>query len=206
MKKILERKAGNVRVIKKPEQRRREIIAAARELFDRNGIRNTQISQIVKKVGVAQGLFYYYFSSKEEVVNAVVQEVLDEIQQSASSILLDETKSFYEKLSGYIRLYLKVVDQFTGDNEKDLRGLRESISNNPIARDAHDIMINQLLALMRQGEQNGAVKIEYPADMALMIVYGITQIAQTRLVSESQLLRMIEQGLSLPKGVLSLHP
>lgn len=206
MKKILERKAGNVRVIKKPEQRRREIIAAARELFDRNGIRNTQISQIVKKVGVAQGLFYYYFSSKEEVVNAVVQEVLDEIQQSASSILLDETKSFYEKLSGYIRLYLKVVDQFTGDNEKDLRGLRESISNNPIARDAHDIMINQLLALMRQGEQNGAVKIEYPADMALMIVYGITQIAQTRLVSESQLLRMIEQGLSLPKGVLSLRP
>ena len=61
-----------MRVTKEPEERRAELVAAAQELFDRNGIRNTQVSQIAEKVGVAKGLFYYYFSSKDEVVDEVI--------------------------------------------------------------------------------------------------------------------------------------
>ena len=91
-----------MRITKDPEVRRAELIAAARELFDKNGIENTQVSQIVKKVGVAQGLFYYYFRSKEDVVNQVIQIVMGEINEQAEEIVQSSEKSFIEKLNSYI--------------------------------------------------------------------------------------------------------
>lgn len=53
-----------MRISKEPEVRRAELVKAARELFDRNGIKNTQVSQIVDKVGVAKGLFYTISSQR----------------------------------------------------------------------------------------------------------------------------------------------
>ena len=72
-----------MRISKEPEVRRAELVKAARELFDRNGIKNTQVSQIVDKVGVAKGLFYYYFKSKDEIVNEVVKEVMSELREDS---------------------------------------------------------------------------------------------------------------------------
>ncbi len=48
-----------VRISKDPEERKNEIVDAAEELFVTKGYEKTSISDIVKKVGVAQGLFYY---------------------------------------------------------------------------------------------------------------------------------------------------
>ena len=136
-----------MRITKDPEVRRAELIAAARELFDKNGIENTQVSQIVKKVGVAQGLFYYYFRSKEDVVNQVIQIVMGEINEQAEEIVQSSEKSFIEKLNSYIRLYLDLIDQFSGDSEKDLHSMLDIIGQNPIAKQAHqlDVYKRQLI-------------------------------------------------------------
>lgn len=46
-----------MRVTKEPEIRRAELIEAARQLFDKNGIKNTQVSQIVEKVALPRDFF-----------------------------------------------------------------------------------------------------------------------------------------------------
>ena len=79
-----------MRTTKDPETRRAELISAARELFDKNGIKNTQVSQIVSKVGVAQGLFYYYFKSKDAVVDEVMKTVTEELNTSAEQIVQNQ--------------------------------------------------------------------------------------------------------------------
>lgn len=86
-----------MRISKEPEVRRAELVKAARELFDRNGIKNTQVSQIVDKVGVAKGLFYYYFKSKDEIVNEVVKEVMSELREDSERILADESLTFIRR-------------------------------------------------------------------------------------------------------------
>ncbi|GIO30333.1 MULTISPECIES: TetR/AcrR family transcriptional regulator [Paenibacillus] len=53
------------RITKNPKERRNEILNAAMELFNTKGFEQTSVSDIVKKIGVAQGTFYYYFQSKE---------------------------------------------------------------------------------------------------------------------------------------------
>ena len=59
------------RIRKVPEVRRTELIDAALELFCSAGYEKTMILDIVKKTGVAKGTFYYYFSTKEAVLEAI---------------------------------------------------------------------------------------------------------------------------------------
>jgi AcrR family transcriptional regulator len=54
-----------------PQIRITEILDATEHLFSVKGYRGTTISDIAKKMGVAQGMFYYYFKSKEEILEAL---------------------------------------------------------------------------------------------------------------------------------------
>jgi AcrR family transcriptional regulator len=66
-----------------------EILDAAATLFYSRGYHQTMISDIVGKIGMAQGSFYYYFKSKEEIVEALIKRhlsgFLDEIAVIAAS-------------------------------------------------------------------------------------------------------------------------
>lgn len=56
------------------DARRRKLIEAARRLFIRNGFHATGIAQIARESGIAVGQIYRDFSSKEEIVAALVGE------------------------------------------------------------------------------------------------------------------------------------
>nr|MDA8213168.1 helix-turn-helix domain containing protein [Clostridia bacterium] len=68
------------------EQRRKDILRAAAELFAQQGYEKTTVSQIVKKVGVAQGTFYLYFDSKEHVRMGVHEQIINEILEKSLNI------------------------------------------------------------------------------------------------------------------------
>lgn len=48
-------------------------VAAAAKLFAHRGFVRTSVSEIVSAVDVAKGLFYYYFTTKDDMVKAVVE-------------------------------------------------------------------------------------------------------------------------------------
>lgn len=62
-----------MRVVKKPEERRSEMVTAAARLFAQQGFVRTSVAEIVSAVDVAKGLFYYYFTTKDDMVKAVVE-------------------------------------------------------------------------------------------------------------------------------------
>jgi AcrR family transcriptional regulator len=66
---------ARTRSVKKPEERRSELMAAAQALFTEQGYESTSIDQIVDRVGVAKGTFYYYFDSKDDVLAAIVDDM-----------------------------------------------------------------------------------------------------------------------------------
>ncbi len=55
-----------------PKIRINEILDATEHLFATKGYHGTTICDIAKKMGVAQGMFYYYFKSKEEILEALL--------------------------------------------------------------------------------------------------------------------------------------
>lgn len=68
-----------------------EIIEVAANLFIENGYENTTIEDIFKNWGGSKGSLYYYFKSKEEILNAVV-DVLVEQEEKRIKEIISKTK------------------------------------------------------------------------------------------------------------------
>ena len=61
-------------------EREAEIISATRELFDRAGVRDAQIDQIARAVGVNRAIVYRHFTGKEELFALTLVQYLDELK------------------------------------------------------------------------------------------------------------------------------
>lgn len=84
------------RVVKR-EARRAELVSAAASLFSERGVAKTTVSDIVKVAGVAQGTFYLYFDSKDEVVLAVVER-MGEAMIDGAAARVEAGQSVVDKL------------------------------------------------------------------------------------------------------------
>ena len=61
------------------EERREQILGAARTVFAERGYHQATVSEMVKRCGVAQGTFYLYFQSKREVFEALLDQFVDSV-------------------------------------------------------------------------------------------------------------------------------
>jgi AcrR family transcriptional regulator len=59
--------------------RRAEVIAAATRLFVRKGIGNTTMRDIADEVGILNGSLYYYFPSKDTLVDEIVRGAMNDV-------------------------------------------------------------------------------------------------------------------------------
>jgi AcrR family transcriptional regulator len=80
--------------------RRAELVSAASRVFAERGVANTTVSDIVKSAGVAQGTFYLYFESKQDVVLAVVHGIGDDLLAGIESAVSASGTTAVEKLLG----------------------------------------------------------------------------------------------------------
>jgi len=100
-----------MRIIKKPEERRNDILDAAERLFTTKGYSATTVNDILQTVGIAKGTFYYYFQSKEEVMDAVVMRFIDTEIEAAQAIATDPNLQAAEKLFQIIMAHNRDTDR-----------------------------------------------------------------------------------------------
>ena len=87
-----------LRSTKAASDRRLEFINAAEALFNEKGFENTSIDDIVQRVGVAKGLFYYYFRSREELLATIVDRILDEMERIVAEAVNKEGLTAMQRL------------------------------------------------------------------------------------------------------------
>ena len=75
------------RIIKDTQVRMAEILDATEELFYTNGYHETAIRDIVKSIGVAQGTVYYYFKSKEEILEALISRQMSKVLSEMETVV-----------------------------------------------------------------------------------------------------------------------
>ena len=81
-----------------PSIRINEILDVADYLFFTKGYDATTINDITKKMGVAQGMLYYYFKSKEEILEKMLDRHADSLMSEIKTII-DLNSSPTEKIS-----------------------------------------------------------------------------------------------------------
>ncbi|MCF1593847.1 TetR/AcrR family transcriptional regulator [Streptomyces muensis] len=68
------------------DARRRQILDGAARLFARNGFHATSMQDVLKEVDLSAGAVYRYFSGKDELIAAIVKEVLGEIRAAFEDV------------------------------------------------------------------------------------------------------------------------
>lgn len=139
--------------ITKGERTRAGIVECARRLFYEHGYDGTSFSAIVEASGLVRGNIYHYFKTKDEILNAVVEQHLDDYaallakweQQSADP--KEKLLSFIDMITGRKTELVKYgcpIGTLNSELAKDRRDLQQG------ARALFDLFRNWLSTRFRE--------------------------------------------------------
>jgi len=160
-----------VRITKTPQERRLEIIETAKKLFRDRGYDNTPVEAIIKEMGVAKGTFYYYFKSKEEVLEAIVDHTLDQIVKMAEQVADDASMNALTKMERLLS-YSHIGDEDTKDVAEHL--------HSPANRELHEVTNIQtvlrlspvLAKIVEQGNEEKVFNAKRPLETIQFLLTG----------------------------------
>ena len=190
-----------MRITKDPAVRRQEIVEQARVQFEAQGISKTSMNEIAAGVGVAKGLIYYYFPSKEHLVEEVISQFIQELDGSLSQIIQQSDLDFYAKLQAILELYFSAIRShptvmvFSPADPGVFSLIRERMS---------EIALRHAGVLLQQGRQQNLIQISYPEHMLRMLIRGLGDLYIEGVRQLPILVTLIEQTLGLEKGRLCL--
>ena len=189
-----------MRVSKDPEIRRQEIIDTARWLFRNKGIRKTSINDVADTIGVAKGLVYYYFSSKDELVKAVIDDLIKDVHEELKRIM-NCNHSFIQTLTAILNFYFNSIHNYLlaltdspGDSEI-LHLIRDKLS---------DVALYYARNLIDIGIKHGIINIQYPEHILKVMIRGVGDLFIDGVTDPKIRARIIEQILGLEEGSLKL--
>ncbi len=64
----------------KGERRKQQIVDTAKQMFIEKGFQSTHIGQVCEKLDIARGTVYQYFRNKKEILYAILEDVLENIE------------------------------------------------------------------------------------------------------------------------------
>ena len=203
-----------MRVTKDPEIRKSELIEAAEALFRERGYRQTSVNDIVKKVGVAQGTFYYYFESKDVILNAVIDHYIDVYQRALQRLLSQEGMDPCEKIEIVANTAL-AMHKYDLRLAEFLHSEENLVTHQRYLMKSFDIAIPLITAIVEQGMAAGMFSLGYPRESVEMLVYAFGYLEDSVAIAgdEARYNRMVQAAediltrvLGVEKGRLRLDP
>lgn len=194
-----------MRIVKDAEERKNEILDVAERLFCAKGYDNTSTNDILKEVGIARGTLYYHYKSKEDILDAMIERLTNQLVGKAAVIALDETIPVLERLT---RTMISLnLDSDLGDM------VMEQIHRpqNALMHQKLEYMllgrVNKLLTkITEDGIKQGIIHTDYPAEAVEMIMtYSYTAFDSMMQYSEEEEQRKIMGFIYHAERVLGME-
>jgi TetR/AcrR family fatty acid metabolism transcriptional regulator len=152
------------------EDKRQLLLDAAVRVFARRGYHGSRVGDIAEEAGVAHGLLYHYFASKEQVLQTVFRENFVELLGRFRAVEgADEPAA--EKLEGMAKILLR-----TWRNDPDLVTVmvREVARSPQLQGQVEEVReaFGVLQRVIEQGQREGAFRPDVDPRFAAWIVYG----------------------------------
>ncbi len=87
--------------MKKGEKRKKELLRIAYDMFLKQGYENTSVDEIIETAQIAKGTYYYYFQSKEQMLEEVIDMMINSESEMAEQIIRMDI-SVPEKIVGIL--------------------------------------------------------------------------------------------------------
>jgi TetR/AcrR family transcriptional regulator, fatty acid metabolism regulator protein len=150
--------------------KRRLILDAAVRVFARRGYHGSRVGDIASEAGVAHGLLYHYFASKDEVLETVFRENFGDLLERFRAVERSDEPAA-EKLEGIAKILLR-----TWRNDPDLVTVMvREVARSPQLQSQVDEVREAFAIIQRvieQGQAEGTFRGDLDAQLASWIVYG----------------------------------
>jgi AcrR family transcriptional regulator len=169
--------------------RERELVLATRALFDERGLQYAPIEEIAKAVGIARGLVYRHFSSKEELFVLTVTDYLDELGDLLAEVSaaerepVDRLTAAMEAYAGFCRRYPAFLDSALSLMHRPAMELRGMVSESVWLRLGQGMSrcVSHLTEALREGNAAGVFEVgdpDYLANVLWTQVLGTMHLAR----------------------------
>lgn len=154
--------------------REREIIAATRALFDQRGVRDAQVEDIARAVGINRAIVYRHFTGKEELFALTLVGYLDELRDELAAVAA-AGDSPRDRLTGIVGAFVDYALRFPAFVDCAQALMRRSgpelldeISEGALFRLGRAISscLGQLAAVLEDGVRTGDFQVADPTLLA----------------------------------------
>ena len=151
-----------------------QILDTSLQLFMKKGFDATSISDILSQLDIARGTLYYHFESKEAIMDAIIERLLNQVLERIEKLMTNDSLSQAEKFMGFFASIN--LTQLTGDEEivdyfnQPQNALFHEKSNRLLIKKLSPV----LAQIISEGMESGLFDTPYPAETAELILVGIT--------------------------------
>jgi TetR/AcrR family fatty acid metabolism transcriptional regulator len=152
------------------EEKRRLILDAAVRVFARSGFHTSRVGDIAEEAGVAHGLLYHYFSSKDEVLETIFRE-----NWSVLVDRLDAIEASGEPAADQLRHVAAVILRNWQHQPDVIRVLVREIARSPEVQARIGELVKPIAAVERiiaRGQASGELRPDLDAKFAAVAFYG----------------------------------
>lgn len=174
----------------KHEQKRREILDAARRCFAQDGFRGAFISTICAEAGISPGHLYHYFESKEAILGAIVEMVLEDATEHFDRTMEESSDALAALIS---EMEQAKARKEPGGNILILDMFAEAGRNPKLAKvlQKHSRGMRQLLAdFLLKGQERGRIDPSLDAETAATVLIGVIDGSKVMAVRDPSLNRI----------------
>ena len=152
------------------EEKRRLILDAAVRVFARDGFHTSRVGDIAEEAGVAHGLLYHYFSSKDEVLLTVFSENWSDLLVRFEAVETS-VEPADEKLRGLVKILLRT---WRNDPALVTVMVREVGRSPHLATQVDDIgrAFAVIQRVVEQGQADGVFRPDVDPLLASWVIYG----------------------------------
>ena len=151
------------------------ILDAARELMCSKGsVANITVDMIAKQAGIGKGSIYYYFSSKDEIIDAVI----DQCYTVAIGDFIEEIKTRSNSLEKLKLLFQSILSSELRDKSRnvirELHLQNDIVTNYKLMMASIKVISPIVTDLLVEGTEKGELHAEFPEESSRMIVAMLT--------------------------------
>ena len=151
-----------------------QILDTSLQLFMKKGFDATSISDILSQLDIARGTLYYHFESKEAIMDAIIERLLNQVLEKIEKLMTNDSLSQTEKFMGFFTSIN--LTQLTGDEE--IVDYFNQPQNALFHEKSNRLLIKKLSSVLAQiiseGMESGLFDTPFPAETAELILVGIT--------------------------------
>jgi TetR/AcrR family transcriptional regulator, fatty acid metabolism regulator protein len=154
--------------------KRAAVADAAAKVFAQQGVSGTAVSDIARAAGIAQGTFYLYFESKDDVLLAVAEQFVASLGGTLESSLPGAEASAPERLRSLVQALVSLAATPANAAMAELlhrpenRALHDRLTE-PLARR----MFVLVEGIVGQGVAEGSMQVDDPGTAAWFVLSGM---------------------------------